>query len=1060
MSTGDARLRAFFETLLRHPRLLLVLALVLALLAAAGLTRLVKDTSVDAFIPQDHPSLLAKDRAAERFGLDEPIAVAVLRPSGASVFDPETLALVERLTRAVEVLPNVRGDRVASLATESSIAGEDGAIRVDPYVDALDPAATDAAASEARWRAMAPHVDTLVAGDGSAALILAELLEPHDAPATVRAVQALAAEFQTPDRQILVAGPAAVSGFLAEKIDADARVLQPLVFLIVLAFLYGAFRRAAVLLGPLLVLLGSVAGALGIMAWQGVSYFAITNALPVILVAIAVADAIHVLSAYYQLRARRPELTVRQAVVESMVQMARPITLTTLTTVAGFLGIYWASIMPPISYFAAYAALGVLLAWLYSLCALPCALLLLRPSPSPAFRSWEQDRPDRLGRYFTAIAAAAARRPLQVLGLLLVLVAVAVSGAAQLRIDRSQVENFPAHAPVRVADQAINARFAGTAFLDVLIEADAPDALLDPELMARIAELQRFFETLPHVSKTSSIVDYLGLLHAAVEDQPPATGSPGRALPDSAAAIAQYLMVYEASGDPTDLEEEITPDYDAALVRGVLDTPWWSEAAPTVKALQRYVDEHFDDDALTVRLSGDVNIAHHWMSRLQRSHFVGVGISLALVLLMAVLVFRSVGAGVTAVLPVCLTVLTLYAVMGYAGIHLEPATSMFAAISVGVGVDFAIHLVDRLRVGLRLAEGNLTRAVAMAVPLTARACFFNAAGLGFGFAALLASDLPTLQRFGGLVSVAVFTSFVFALVGVPASYALGQRLLRVLRAGRLGAATRSGLAVLLALALAGGGSEAAQGAELNGTAIAERIDAREEGPAAQRLITMTLTDRRGRERERRAWLLRQDVDGSRRTRITYVKPKMVRELTYLSHEPRGRAGGDERWLYLPAARKVRRIPASDRGDYFLGTDFSYEDMQSDLKFDLADYRFRADGAAPWEGRELPVLLGEPVDERVARELGYGGFRALVDPQSWMPLHIAFSDPQGEPLKEVTVQELDRVDGFWTVLALEAVNAQTGHRTRFRFSEVAYPATLPEHWFEPAALTRGLPGALR
>jgi len=187
---------------------------------------------------------------------------------------------------------------------------------------------------------------------------------------------------------------------------------------------------------------------------------------------------------------------------------------------------------------------------------------------------------------------------------------------------------------------------------------------------------------------------------------------------------------------------------------------------------------------------------------------------------------------------------------------------------------------------------------------------------------------------------------------------------------------------------------------------------------------------------------------------------MVRELTYLSHEPRGDSGGDERWLYLPAARKVRRIPASDRGDYFLGTDFSYEDMQSDLKFDLADYRFRRDGTAPWEGRELPVLLGDPVDERVARELGYGGFRALVDPQSWMPLHIAFSDPRGEPLKKVTVHELTRVDGLWTVLALEAVNARTGHRTRFRFSEVAYPATLPTRWFEPAALTRGLPGALR
>jgi hypothetical protein len=598
--------------------------------------------------------------------------------------------------------------------------------------------------------------------------------------------------------------------------------------------------------------------------------------------------------------------------------------------------------------------------------------------------------------------------------------------------------------PIRIADERINRSFAGTAFLDVIVDAGTEGDLLEVDRMRRIAELQAFMDGLPHVSKTLSIADYLSLLHRAFEVLP---AGEERLLPRAEGALAQYMLVYEASGDPTDFEEEISPDYRTAMVRGVLDTPLYSESASTVEALSEYLDRHLDGPEVRGTIAGDVNVAYHWMSRLESSHFTGVGLSLVLVLLMSMIAFRSIGAGLVSVVPVAFTVLLLYGVMGYLGIYLEPATSMFAAISVGVGVDFAIHLVDRLRLALRQNGGDQEAAVHQAMPGTARACFFNAAALGVGFSVLLLSGLPTLQRFGGLVSVAALGSFLCALFIVPALYAAARMF-----ANGLAARTSGTAAVLLLTAFVSGVPEPAAAETLSGLDVARRVAERAEGQAARRTIQMTLTDRRGRVREREAVVFKHNTPQSSATRISYLAPKSVRGVTFLSREAKD-SGREERWLYLPATRKARRIPASDRGDYFLGTDFTYEDVQSDLKFDVEDYRFEYVAVQQRDGVDVHEIEGQPVTSAAARELGYGRFEAWVDGESWMPLEIRFFDLRGEPLKSIFVRDVRRVDAVWTAHQVEAINHQTKHSTLFDYSSIAYPDSLPSDYFDSARLGR-------
>ena len=850
------------------------------------------------------------------------------------------------------------------------------------------------------------------------------------------------------------AGPGAVSGFLGSYIDQDARRLQPLVFVLVLGFIYFAFRRFRALPGPLLVVIGAAGGSLGIMAWSGVPYYAITNALPVIVVAISVADAIHILSAYFQFRARLPDETVRDLVVRSMVTMARPITLTTLTTIAGFVGIGVASIMPPITAFAWFAALGVALAWVLSIFALPNMLVLLRLGPSPAFENWRRNVPSGVGRFLARVGAFAAARYGFVLFLFTVASAVAAYGALQLRVDRSQVENFASDEPIRIADETINEPFAGTAFLDVLVESAEPEGLLEYEAMRKIADLQSHFESLPHVQKTIGITDYLDRLHHALDaGSDSADGS--RALPKEDGGIAQYLLIYEMSGDPTDFAEEIDYDYQSALIRGVLNTHYFSKSRDAVEALQTYIDENFNDGTLTATLAGDVTVGYHWMSRLEQSHFAGVLLSLALVLITSILVFRSVTAGLVAVVPVTFAVLVLYAVMGYLGIYLEPATSMFAAIALGVGVDFGIHLVERLREAYANHADDTAAAVDRVLPPTARACFFNSAALGLGFSVLLVSDLPTLQRFGGLVAVAAVSAYVAALVIVPALYAAENAARRKIVLPAL-KTTASAIVVLTLIGASALYASRAEAREYTADDIARHVAARPEGKATQRTIDIVLTNKRGRSKARRALVIKENRDDARYTRITYTEPKAIQDTAFLSHDFKNPSTTDGRWFYMPSLRKVRRVPASDRGDYFLGTDFTYEDIQSELKFDLGDYDFRYDGSSVANGATRHHLSGKPASRRISKELGYGAFRAIVDESTWMPVRVEFMDVKQKLLKTIHVNTIAQIDGIWTATDIRAINHQTGHQTHFAFRDIIYPVDLADQLFEPPALSRGLP----
>lgn len=738
---------------------------------AFSLPKLTKDTSADAFIDPESPALVYKERVEQVFGLTDPIVVAVINKSEDGVFHTDNLALVESLTSNIKELKQVDPDRVVSLATENNIVGTPDGLIVEGFLDKKTEhfkgaLGTTERASEIRdaIREFPLYQGSLVGREGTATLIVAEILNEDDAQATYDAVVDIASQAVVPEgTEIHIAGEGAVAGYLSTYIDKDASRLNPLAGVIITIVLLLAFLslRAAIL--PNVVVAATVLGSFGLMAASETSFYVITNGLVVNLIGISVADSIHILSAYYSILRDDPDIDKKAAVKLAVSKMWRPVTLTSLTTIAGFLALSASSTMPPIQAFGLFGALGVALAWMYSLTLLP-ALLTIWPTkriPLP-FRS-ATTRVSFSERLMTGVGRSVLGAPTAVIGLSAVILAVAVFGAMLVVVDEDRIENFQSTEPVYLADKAINATTDGIYNLDILVETQSAGGLYDPETLQRIEALQDYIETLPSVGGTTSIVDYVKQLHRSVNDGDPTFYT----IPDNADLIAQLFFLYGASADPTDFEEEIDSDHRQALVRVQLKEGRYTNNKLLVPALENYVKDTFNSQAVKATVTGRVTVSYYWIQGIDQSTLFSILLSFIAVTLTAMLVFRSAISGLLAALPVGLAILLVYAVMGFTGIPLGVSTSMFAAIAIGLSIDFAIHTLDRLR-EIGRTKGLEADALIDLYPETGRALFFNFVAVAGGFGVLVTSEVPPLVKFGSLVAVAVSVAFLASVTLLPA----------------------------------------------------------------------------------------------------------------------------------------------------------------------------------------------------------------------------------------------------------------------------------------------------
>ncbi len=245
----------------------------------------------------------------------------------------------------------------------------------------------------------------------------------------------------------------------------------------------------------------------------------------------------------------------------------------------------------------------------------------------------------------------------------------------------------------------------------------------------------------------------------------------------------------------------------------------------------------------------------------------------------------------------------------------------------------------------------------------------------------------------------------------------------------------------------------AQAAEpTTGLEVMKRVEARDDGDDLKQKMTQRLIDKRGNVRERQIISFSKDYGLDSKSVSYFLSPANVRDTAMLTWDYADESKDDDQWLYLPALKKVRRISSSDRGDYFMGTDFTFEDIKQTPE--LGDYNWTLLGSDKVDGYDVWVVQAIPKTKQLMKDLGYSKVVYHVRKDIDMYIKVDFWDIKGRELKHLVSTGIKKIDGIWTATGGVMSNVQTNHKTELIFSEQEYNTGLSDRMFTVRMIKRG------
>jgi len=737
-----------------HRRLVLgALALITAFFAAQ-LPWLQLDRSADGVLLENDPEFARVAELAETFGLDEILIIAV---HGDDVFAPETLEKIRRLTNAATRLDGVAD--VVSVTNVHDIRSQGDGLAVAPLVP-RDLATASPTLAAARARAVETRIFArhLVSLDGRTATVnLFIETRPDDRfhrADLVAAVSEMAAEEQGPE-ELYLAGIPRTKVALSTQLQFDVAVLTPVtvVFLGVVLFLaFGTVRGVAL---PLLSVGTALVWTLGSMALAGRSISIVSNALPSLLLIVGTSYAMYLLGAYYEhVEAGKDGEAATRDMVE---QVAGAVTVSGVTTAIGLFALTLNDVAT-VKDLGAFGAIGVLSALAVSLTFVPAVLVGFPAKPPRPWGPVSRWTPQLLGW----IADFALRRPRVILvGALVALLGIG-AGAWHLEVESDYLSYLPEDSEVVTSARRLHHQISGSVPVYLLLEADRPDGLLDPAVVASTRSLQRFAERHDRIDASLSFVDYIEQIHGELNPlQPDGT------LPASAEVAAHDLGLYSLFSPADELWHHISEDRSRGVVLLRTDL---AAAGPLTAAVDEILAR---SDLLFAGLPVEVSATGTMMLLNKTSDSISTGLLRGLVVAFVgigtvlFLVLRSPPLVVAALLPNALPVALVFGLMGLLGLKLNTGTSVVGAIVFGIAVDDTVHFLMRFR-RERGSGSGVVDALRAAILGVGRPMIFTSVALAAGFTVFLLSSFTPMVALGGLTTATVLAAILCDLLLLPA----------------------------------------------------------------------------------------------------------------------------------------------------------------------------------------------------------------------------------------------------------------------------------------------------
>ena len=416
----------------------------------------------------------------------------------------------------------------------------------------------------------------------------------------------------------------------------------------------------------------------------------------------------------------------RRAVIDSIVKIG-PVMLTAgLVASCGFFSLMVFDIVS-IRVFGVFSGVGILSILIVEMTLIP-ALRAILPPPSQGETDLEKEERiwDKITGFYANTILGSNRK--HIFSIAAVLIVVSVYGASKLSIESTLKGYFSPDLELMKSDSSLNERMAGTNNIYLMFDGGEQDAIKDPAVLRAMDELAQFIETEPNVGKVLSIAQFIKQMNKSMNADDPEFYR----IPDNRNTVAEYLLIYSMSGSPGDFDPYVDYDYQLANMVIFTHSDNTTDMLNLWANIQAFVDENFPP-SVTVNVGGSVAQSAALAEVIVKDKLLNIAQIAGVVFLFASIIFRSPVAGLLVITPLLLAVFTNMGLMGILGLSLNIPTALVSSLAIGIGADYAIYMLFRLRE--ELGKGTeVDEAFRKVLRTAGKACLFVASAVAGGYA--------------------------------------------------------------------------------------------------------------------------------------------------------------------------------------------------------------------------------------------------------------------------------------------------------------------------------------
>ncbi|MBA3025326.1 MAG: MMPL family transporter [Sulfurimonas sp.] len=749
-------MRKFVELVVRFRWYVAILIPLLTFGLATQLKNLEFDGSYRIWFGKESDSLQKYDRFRAVFGNDDAIIIVFRDENG--VMNKKALGVIERLTNKLWQTKYVA--RVDSLTNYQYIHSDEAypdEVVIENFIGDIDALSIDDLVQKEKIALQEEMLlNRIISSDGKTTMIVGRLTPKAattlGASKTIKSiVDGYIAEEKESGYEFYLAGGPVVNMTFSTLAKYDITTFTPLVLVIVMLLLWIVFRRPSGMLLSIAVVIFTFIIVLSLQVLFGYKLNNFTANMPIFVIAIGIADAMHLFWIY--LMGRKKGLANYEAIHYSLEKNFLPILLTSLTTAVGFASLGVSEIVP-IKTLGIATATASLIAFALTIIFVPACLAIINPKIREKELQKEKGLSSKLA---VAYAGFIIKNDMKIiLGSLIVFGAISL-GLMRLEVDSNSVHYFREDVPFRKTVSFIEEKLTGPMSYEIVIDSKEKDGIKSSEFMKTVECFSREFEAkFPDVRHTSSLVDIVKKFNEVMQGE--------KSVPQDNKLIAQYLLLYTLSL-PQGMEINDRMDVDERLLR-VTASVNVVNTSLDLKMID-WAQQWWKDTPYTAELNGQTVMFAHMQHDVTDTLIQSILLAMGTVSLMMLFIFKSIRMVPLFIIPNILPIVLVLGVMGWLGINIDIGVAISGAIIIGVAVDDTIHFLIKYKEA-RKKGYNYKDSLTYIMQYAGSAIILTTVILSSSFVIFRFSQFMLNVNFGMVTAIALVIAVLVDLLLLPA----------------------------------------------------------------------------------------------------------------------------------------------------------------------------------------------------------------------------------------------------------------------------------------------------